>query len=785
MTPPARLHGNHLPADLTLAAFLAELGSLCWRRAWTVILVWVGVAIVAGSAATALSERLLSGSGDVAGSASLRVDEMLSSEFRGNDAQSLILTIRPTQHNQTHAELFVLLDSLANKLTELPIVAAATTDHELSDVGLTPKAGSGHFLLIELRTTNLLATEQEVPRLRAFLAPLFQEAEAHHGALDWAITGRAALTHDFNRFTEEDATRAEFRALPLTLAVLILAFGSLVSAMLPLLLAVLTRTVAIGLIWLIAGSFDVSNLVLSIVTMLALALGIDYSLFLIHRYRRELERIAAEPATSDSPQEWAMRSAMAQSGSAVLYSAITVAIGMGALLATPLMETRSIGIGGALAVLVALLASLTLVPALLRLLGPRILEWPGFFSRRMNGRTSRRLWKRWVSLIMRRPMICIVGSVVLLLALAAPALHTRFGFPGSEFLPQELEHSRGVEMLGEMGLKGLSSPVPVVISDASKGPALTPDRVPQFGRFVMRLEQDPRVRTVIGPVESSAASPAEDVTDPPPTMNAAVTGALYRDSFISDDRASLLFRIIPSDDSAMEDLRDLATSIPALLQADDLIVRVGGQAQYYDDVDRAVRASYPLTIALVLGFSALALLFFFRAPLASAKALLLNLLSVAAGYGVVVLVFQIGYGAELFGLSMGTGVVPVTVPLVIFCILFGLSMDYEIFLISRVRTIFIETRDTELSIREALADTGSVITSAALIMVVVFGAFAFARVFMVQMIGLGLAVAVLVDATVIRSVLGPALMQVAGRWNWWPLQFEGVEPSRVVRKEAG
>jgi RND superfamily putative drug exporter len=263
-------------------------------------------------------------------------------------------------------------------------------------------------------------------------------------------------------------------------------------------------------------------------------------------------------------------------------------------------------------------------------------------------------------------------------------------------------------------------------------------------------------------------------------MNAAVGAAIYRNSFISDDRANLLFRIIPSDDATMEGLTDLTSALPGLLKADDLTVQVGGQAQYYDDVDRAVRASYPLTIALVLGFSAIALLLFFRAPLASAKALLLNLLSVAAGYGVVVLVFQLGYGAELFGLPMGTGVVPVTVPLVIFCILFGLSMDYEIFLISRVRAIFIETGDTDTSIREALADTGSVITSAALIMVVVFGAFAFARVFMVQMIGLGLAVAVLVDATVIRSILGPALMQVAGRWNWWPLRLDGAGPGRAT-----
>jgi len=170
----------------------------------------------------------------------------------------------------------------------------------------------------------------------------------------------------------------------------------------------------------------------------------------------------------------------------------------------------------------------------------------------------------------------------------------------------------------------------------------------------------------------------------------------------------------------------------------------------------------------VLGMSVLVLLLLFKAPLASGKALLLNLFSVAAGYGVVVFVFQLGYGSDIFGVSGPTAVVPTTVPLAIFCILFGLSMDYEIFLLSRIRTIFNETGDNALSIREGLADTGSVITSAALIMVAVFGAFAFTRDVVVQMIGLGLAVAVLMDATLIRCVLGPALMHVAGRWNWWP-----------------
>ncbi len=771
-----------------MAGWLAALGGFCWRYAWAVILLWIAAAGLAASTAPLLSERLLSGSGDIAESASLRVDEILRSEFRGTDAQTLILTFRPAPDHPAPGDLLGLVDSLTEELGEQPVIDAVINERDLDDPRLAPKAGSGHFILIELRTPDALATEQEVPRLREQIAPLFEAARARYGPLEWALTGRAALTYDINLFNVEDSTQAELRALPFTLIVLILAFGSLISSAVPLLLAILTRTVALGIVFLVAGSFEVSNLVMSVVTMLALALGIDYSLFLVHRYRRERARLVAEAPDDGAIDETAVRCAMAQSGAAVLYSAVTVAIGMGALLVTPLMETRSIGLGGGLAVLMALLTSLTLVPAFLRVLGPRLLEWPAGLSGRMNGEWSRRMWNRWAALIMRRPVTAILLSTFLLLALAAPALHTRFGFPESEFLPKEIEYTKGVDMLSGMELEGLATPVLVIVTDTNNEAALSPERLPQLGRFVERLEQDPRVRVVLGPVEADQAAPVDAAAPSPASLETAVSGSLYRNAFISDERTRLLFRVIPVENSTFEDLRTLGHSIPALLQTEGLVAEVGGQAQYFDDVDREVGASYPLTIALVLGFSALALLIIFKAPLAAAKALVLNLLSVAAGYGVVVLVFQLGYGAEFFGLAAGTQVVPITVPLVIFCILFGLSMDYEIFLLTRVRTIFLRTRDTQASIRDALADTGSVITSAALIMVVVFGAFAFARVFIVQMIGLGLAVAVLVDATLIRSVLGPALMQVAGRWNWWPLRpgppqadpcdGEGMEPDR-------
>ena len=745
---------------------LADLGSFCWRHARVVVLLWL---LATGTAAVftgKLTERLLSGTGDIPGSTSLRVDRLLRSDFGRGDAQTLILVFRSASVDKKPAELWALFADLKRRLTARLPVQAAMSERDIDDVRLMPKAGTGHLILIDPKTRDMRSTEQQVSRIRAAVRPAFEAARERHSDLEWAVTGRAALTDDLNRFDAEDTARAEIRALPLSLLILIFAFGSVMSSLLPLIVALASRTVVLGMIFVLAGSFEVANLVLGVVTMLSISLGIDYCLFLLHRYRRELQRIAAEdPQVSGlQREELAMRSAMAQSGSAVFYSAAIVAIGIGSLLATPLMQTRSVGLGGLLAVLVTLAGSLTLVPAILRLLRPAVLEWPTFISRHTSGDRSRRLWRRWARVVEKNPFLAIAASLALLLAMAAPALQTRIGFPESEFLPRELEFSRGMEMLDRMELRGLLSPLAIVVSDTEGKPALDPDRAPLLADFAARLEQEQAVRFVQGPVAPSRPRAGEG------TVGEAVGGALQRDAFISTDRSRLLFLVIPSGNSTLGELRDLSGRIPTWLKADGLSVEVGGQGQYYNDFDKAVMASYPLTVGLVLCMSALALLLVFRAPLVSAKAIVLNLFSVAAGYGIVVLVFQLGHGSEFFGVEAATGVVPITVPLLIFCFLFGLSMDYEIFLLSRVRTIFDETGDNARSIGEGLADTGSVITSAALIMVAVFGAFAFARDVIVQMIGLGLAVAVFVDATVIRSALGPALMQIAGRWNWWPSQ---------------
>lgn len=733
-----------------LASAMGRIGLACWRRPWVVISLWLLLAVAAGMTLPRLPERLLSGSGDIAGSQSAEVDAALREHFPALENQALLLVFRSRHLESQAAEAAALEKSVARSLLVLDTVEAVEPAPPTPGVSQRPRSSGGQLMMIRLKTATGLASEQQVPRVRAAVDPLFEAARKRHTDLDWAVTGRPALTYDINIFSSRDSARSELRALPLTLSVLVLAFGSVVAAMLPLLLAATARTLALGLVFIAAGALEVSNVVVGIVTMLAIALSIDYSLFLIHRYRAHLKA---------APADDAIRAAMEEVGPALLFSGLAVAIGMAGLLLTPLMQTRSIGLGGIGAVLVGLLASLTILPAVLALIPQRYLDWPAALSRRLDGSRSRDRWRRWATAVVSRPLLSGVAALTLLLAMAAPALETRFGFPEEEFLPHELEYARGLRLLEGFGLKGLAAPITILVRAEDGQPLLSSDKAPAVTAFVQRVAAEPTVSQVIAPLALAGAQLA--------------ASAPQQEAMISADGSRLIVRAIPDDRASLAQLQTLSRQLRSWLQAPGLTVEVGGQASYYNDFDRAVSAVYPLVFGVVLGLSALALLLMFRAPLIALKAIVLNLLSVAAGYGAVVAVFQMGFGAELFGLAQGTETIPVTIPLVMFAILFGVSMDYEIFLLTRVRALFMKSGDHTGSVIEGVADTGTIITSAALVMVGVFGAFAFAEIVVVQMIGLGLAIAVLVDATLIRTVLGPALMQLAGRWNWWPLD----EPS--------
>ena len=527
------LRNTELRTGRAFGSALAGLGTFCWKHARLVVLLWLLATVTAAVFTGKLTERLLSGSGDIPGSTSLKVDHLLRSDFGRGDAQSLILVFRSASMDRKPTELSALIDDLKRRLTTGLPIETALSERDIDDARLMPKAGSGHLILIEPKTRDMRATEQQVSRIRAAVRPAFEAAKERHRDLEWAVTGRAALTEDLNRFDAEDTARAEIRALPLSLLILIVAFGSVMSSMLPLLLALASRTVVLGMIFVLAGSLEVANLVLSVVTMLSISLGIDYCLFLLHRYRRELQRIEAENPDIRGLErdELAMRIAMAQSGSAVFYSAAIVAIGIGSLLATPLMQTRSVGLGGP--------AGRAGDPCRVAYAGAgHICAWCGrrFWNgppsfpglRRASGpasggdagRRSSKRSRRW-----RLPPALGFSSRWL-----PPRCTRASAFPKANSCLASSNSPVGMEMLDGMGLRGLLSPVIIVVSDTEGQPALNPDRAPLLADFAARLEQEPAVRFVQGPV---AASKAEGAAG---TVGEAVGGALQRDAFISKDR---------------------------------------------------------------------------------------------------------------------------------------------------------------------------------------------------------------------------------------------------------
>ena len=729
---------------------LASLGRYCWDCPFQVLGLWLIATIAAALISAAFADRLVSGAGSIAGSQSARVDADLIKSFGARDSQTLIFTFSNPVLNENIDSRDALVDEVEDILFELPVVESVTDASDLID---QPRDDMGHALIIALDTPDALAAEQQVPVIREAIGGLLED----RSEVEWAVSGRGAISYDLAIFSNQDSMRSELRALPLALLVLLYAFGAVLSASLPILTAVAARTVAFAGIVAFAGVFEISTVSQAIVTMLAIALGIDYSLFVYHRYRQNLNDAAGcAPDAIDRQRRDAFVDAIGQSGLVVLYSGIAVAIGMTSLLLTPMMEMRSIGLGGLAAVLVSVATALTMLPALLSLIGAKALDWP---NRAKPGRgyeaTSQR-WCTWGRTVVAHPWIAIVSSLFVVLLMAVPAIYTQSGFPDDEFFPQELESARGLQMLEDMEIKGFSAPVFIIISREDGGPVITAQSTPQLRELKAALEADPRIVEVSSPRLSERRS-----LMPFPMVSAQ--------KMVSDDGDKILFRAIPHTDTKLIELRQLARQIPTWIELEGMTVETGGQAQFLNDFDDGVTASYAPVFITVLIATGLALILMLGAPLASFKALMLNVLSVGAGYGMVVFVFQLGYGAQLFGVAGPTELIPSSVPVVIFAVVFGLSMDYEIFLVSRMKGIYLSCGDNEKSIVQALGDTGSVISSAAMIMALVFGAFAFSQIIIVQMVGLGLAIAILVDALIIRAILGPALMMVAGRWNWWPL----------------
>lgn len=545
-----------------------------------------------------------------------------------------------------------------------------------------------------------------------------------------AITGELTLDHDFNALSQEDLEKGELQfGLPAALIILLLVFGAVVAGLIPLLMAIVSITVALGLTALLAQPFEISIFVVNMLTGMGLALGIDYSLFIVSRYREERGR--------GRDEHDAIAASGATASRAVLFSGTAFVVAMFGMLLVPNSIMRSLAAGAILVGIVSVVAALTLLPAVLGLLGDRIdsLRIPIVGRRSVDAANPEgRFWNAVVGRVLRRPGLSLALSAGLLIALTLPLLGIKIGTSGVTTLPDRFVSKQGFVAL-ERDFPGTTTdPVEIVVANAS-GPEVT-----------QALQE---LRTALG--QDARFEGAEIV------RSADGETALLSVSVSGD----------PSGGGAVAAVRELRNDlVPEVFAGTIAEILVGGTTSEQIDYFDSVVDPTALVLAFVLGLTFILLTIVFRSVVIAGTAVVLNLLSVGAAYGLLVLVFQHGVGADLLGFQQAD-TIEAWVPLFLFSVLFGLSMDYQVFLLSRIKERYEQSGDTTDAVSFGVSSTARIITGAALIIVAVFSGFARGDLIMFQQMGFGVAVALLIDATIVRSVLLPSAMKPLGRWNWY------------------
>ena len=589
----------------------------------------------------------------------------------------------------------------------------------------------------------------EVPKMRAVLPKV---------DLDVWLTGGSAIFSDINEYTGEDLRRAEFITFPLVALALLVIFRTVVSVAAPLAIGLLGLGITLTAIYLLGLVTSMSVFALNTATLLGVGASIDYSLLMVSRFREELERHSVEDSVALT---------VGMAGRAILFSGITTALGLAGLLIFELSMLRSIGIGGIVVIAASVAVALTLVPALLSVVGHRIDSLPILPARLYRGGNFWRTLAGWVT---RRPLLVMLPVIVALLALGTPFLQVKLGVPWASVLPEEAESRQGWEKVSEE--LGEGALVPILIAARFEDEVTNPENLAALHAYTRSARDLPGVtrveslvdveegvtleqyQTVYGSAEARASPEVRDVLD----------------EFGGGNTTMVLIYTVYEMNS--DEARDTVRRLRAYEDEGDYLVS-GATASLMDAVE-AMYDAFPWALALITVSVYLVLTFLFRSVVIPLKALVMNGMSVFASYGALVFIFQQGNLEGLLNFT-STGFLEATLPILLFTILFGLSMDYEVFLLTRIREIYDETGDNAQSVALGLEKTGRIITSAALVLVLVAGSFTFGDIIIIKALGLGIALAIFLDSTVVRALLVPSLMKILGDLNWWaPAWLRGV-----------
>ncbi len=704
---------------------MTKLAGFLGRRRRFVLVAWIATLVVALPIASHQTDHLTGGGFDVPGSQSKAVSDSLERDFGAHaDGIGVLLKAQPSASPaQRRAAVLRVRRAVAglDRVTLSP-AAARRAEAQLRRTGvamLPLRSDRSSDLLIDSATT-----------LRSDLDP---------GTVDGGVTtylaGQPTIWAGMQELSKKDLSKAEAGGFPIVALILLVVFGSLAAAALPLALGFISVIVTGALIYFISLNMETSVFVTNMASMIGIGVAIDYSLFILARYREE--------RGAGRSEEEARAEALATSGLAVTFSGLAVIVSLAGLWMVDNQALRSMALGAMTVVAVSILTAITLLPALIAMLGDRVL--PGgvvaralsFFRHRVFRRPDRppnaesTFWQRWTASVMARPWTAVIGVSAVLLTLAIPVLSLTTGTQALSQFPKNSDVRVGNELASQQ-VGGGTDPVQIVA--AFSGPV---DRAAIPG-FIRTVEATPGVSSVAPPAFAAGSALIQATPSAPSESDAA---------------AALVDR-----------LRD--TVVPATRLASVASVDVGGETARSHDVRRLIGGSMWKIILFVLALSFLVLMAMLRSLLLPLKAVLMNLLSIGAAFGVLVAIFQWGWFDSLFGLESQGALDTINVPL-IFAVVFGLSMDYEVFLMSRIRERYMEHGDNERAVAEGLSSSARTISSAALIMTCVFAVFFLTGVPSIKELGLGCAVAIALDATLVRLILVPAAMKLLGNWNWW------------------
>jgi len=745
---------------------LARLGGMLYRTRW--IVVFAALLIVAGAAifGSGLFGSLKSGGFNDPASESSKAQDLLDTQLGGSTADIIILmsnsSMKATDPTFTDAATQLLATIKAR-----PEVASVSSYYSTRSTSFLSRDGHETFAVVQLAAKDESTKESNYKTIE----PLITSP-----ALHLTVGGNVPVNVAINQQVGADLEHAEMFTFPIVAILLLIVFGGLVAAGLPLLIGGVAILGAFAILRVLGSLTDVSVYAVNVVTMLGLGLAIDYALFIVTRFREELR-------ADDGDVRGALERTMATAGRTIIFSGLTVSTSLLGLMLFPEMFLRSVGMGAIAATLVALLAALTILPAILALLGRRVnaLSIQRLFrrnsaSKRLSTTTETRgAWYRLAEMVMRRPVVVALAVLAILVTLGLPFLHVSFSTSDVKVLPANQEARVVSDRLSQgFAQQGNSQ---LVIAVRTPGDALSATNLSSLDTYAHEIKAIPGVISVESLVTVNPSLTLADYQQlyAHPSDNPQLAGAAVQ--LANGDATKIMVAMQPADHSAAA--ADIVREVRVIHAPGGLVPLVDGVTAYQVDLLASLGATLPYAFLIIVVAVSVLLFLMTGSVLMPIKAIVLNILSLSATFGGLVWIFQDGHLQNLLGFQ-STGSLDATMPVLIFAIAFGLSMDYEVFLLSRIKERFDATGDNRAAVSSGLQRTGWLITSAALLLAVVLGAFGGSKIVFIQEVGIGLAIAVIVDATLVRMLLVPATMRLLGRWNWW-----APAPLRAIWRRVG